>query len=219
MGTFDGQGHTIFKLKVAYDSYGRGFFGNIVGSTAVVKNINFNQAVVGDRGRGNIYGVVSGYAYGTVTFENINVSNSTVHGFGKIGGILGMAADPGGVTTFKNCNVSYTTIKGTYNMGGIMGLAQNEIVMDNCNVADMTWDIDLDSDDCMIVTAADGLTVTKDGVTHPLEGIWWKYSNWRYVVVGLYYCDYYYTDLPIDGGEEGLMMADGLPHGNVNYQF
>lgn len=219
MGTFDGQGHTIFKLKVAYDSYGRGFFGNIVGSTAVVKNINFNQAVVGDRGRGNIYGVVSGYAYGTVTFENINVSNSTVHGFGKIGGILGMAADPGGVTTFKNCNVSYTTIKGTYNMGGIMGLGQNAIVMENCNVTNINWDIDLTADEVMIATAADGLTVTKDGVTHTLEGVWWKYGTSRYAVVGLYYCDYYYSGCPIEGGEEGIKLADGLCHGFVDYQF
>lgn len=218
-GIFDGQGHTIFKLNVGYDRYGRGFFANIVGSKAVVKNINYNQANINGNGAGNIYGIVSGYAYGTVTFENIKVTNSTIYAFGKVGGILGMAADPGGVTTIKNCSVSNTTIHGTYNIGGLIGMVQNETVMENCSVENINWIIDLTADDCMIVTAADGLTVTKDGVTHALEGIWWKYGNWRYVVIGLYYNDYYYSTYAIDGGEEGIKLVDGLPHGNVDYQF
>ena len=218
-GIFDGPGHTIFKLNVGYDRYGRGFFANIVGSKAVVKNINYNQANINGNGAGNIYGIVSGYAYGTVTFENIKVTNSTIYACGKVGGILGMAADPGGVTTIKNCSVSNTTIHGTYNIGGLIGMVQNETVMENCSVENINWIIDLTADDCMIVTAADGLTVTKDGVTHALEGIWWKYGNWRYVVIGLYYNDYYYSTYAIDGGEEGIKLVDGLPHGNVDYQF
>lgn len=218
-GIFDGQGHTIFKLNVGYDRYGRGFFANIVGSKAVVKNINYNQANINGNGAGNMYGIVSGYAYGTVTFENIKVTNSNIYAYGKVGGILGMAADPGGVTTIKNCSVSNTTIHGTYNIGGLIGMVQNETVMENCSVENINWIIDLTADDCMIVTAADGLTVTKDGVTHALEGIWWKYGNWRYVVIGLYYNDYYYSTYAIDGGEEGIKLVDGLPHGNVDYQF
>lgn len=219
VGTFDGQGHGIYNLKVTYAKYGRGFFANLV-SGAVVKNVTFDRATIGDRASGNIYGVVSGYAYGNVTFENVNVSNSTVHGYGKVGGILGMAADPGGTTTFKNCTVDRTRIQGTYNVGGIMGLAQNTTVLENCYVTNPMFVLDDSAADYVKVTAADGYTVS--GQT--MEGIWWKYldgsDTYLYSALSLYYCDLYYEDQPINSpNNEGYLMADGLCHGFVDYQF
>lgn len=43
---------------------------------------------------GNVGGIVLGYTYGTTLFENVSVTNSSIWGYGKIGILLGMGADP-----------------------------------------------------------------------------------------------------------------------------
>ena len=133
-GTFDGQGHTIsnFKLTTSSGNYGAGFFGNLLGG-CVVKNVNFDS--VSYTTRSNVVGVVAGYLYGSGTFENIQVTNANVKSFGKVGGILGMAADPGAHTiTMTNCSVE-GVIGGGYNVGGLIGLVlQGQTVnLTNCN--------------------------------------------------------------------------------------
>ena len=120
-GTFDGNGHTIsdFVLSASSGKYGAGFFGNLLGG-AVIKNVNFDS--VSYAVRSNIVGVVAGYLYGSGTFGNINVTNADIQSFGKVGGILGMAADPGAHTvTLTNCSVE-GCIGGAYNVGGLIGL-------------------------------------------------------------------------------------------------
>lgn len=127
-GTFDGAGHTISGMDVndGYRGYGYGFFKLLISAT--VKNVTFDKASV-KCPYANIVGIVSGYSYGSSTFENVHVTASTVHAFGKVGGMVGMAEDGGATTTFRNCDVSNTTIQGTYNMAGFLGL-----VMGKCSI-------------------------------------------------------------------------------------
>ena len=42
---------------------------------------------------GNVGSIVLAYAYGTTTFDNVRVVNSSLNGYGKIGMLLGMGAD------------------------------------------------------------------------------------------------------------------------------
>lgn len=146
-GTFDGQGHSIKNLTSSLDSsirtqYGNGLFGDVTGG-ATIKNLIVDNAYVYDevKDKGNVYGIVCGYAYGNVTFDNITVMNSRVEGFGKVGAILAMAADPGTtVTTVKNCKVINTTIKAAYNCAYFVGCAQNIVSMSNNTYEDCNWE-------------------------------------------------------------------------------
>ena len=135
-GTFDGQGHTIENIHALSTDYGNGIFYSIIGS---VINLNVRYARFGERTEGNITGVVAGYAYGNVNFTNVHVKDSVVNGFGKLGGILGMAADPSGVTSFVNCSVENVVLHGAYNSGGIMGLCQNTASLTQTCVKDIHW--------------------------------------------------------------------------------
>lgn len=129
-GTFDGNGHSIVGMNVegAYQQYGYGFFKLVISAT--IKNVTFKNANVTGI-YSNVVGIVSGYSYGSSTFENVHVVDSTVYAFGKVGGMVGMAADGGATTTFKNCSVSDTTIHGGYNVAGFLGL----VIMGKCNIS------------------------------------------------------------------------------------
>ena len=179
-GTFDGQGHKIKNLKLAASTadgkYGAGFFGNILGGT-VIKNVTFVNPSCDLRT--NIVGVAAGYLYGSATFENVNVVNANVMGFGKVGGILGMAADPGSHTvTMTNCAVS-GTIGGCYNVGGLMGLALQGVKVELTNC---TTDIKLVLKD---------VSYNKTYATLEDGSIMWIYSDANhYAAAAELYCYY-----------------------------
>ena len=177
-GTFDGQGHTIanFTLKTSSGNYGAGFFGNLVGNPTV-KNVNFDS--VSYTTRANCVGVVAGYLYSSATFENINVTNANVQSFGKVGGIVGLVADPGAHTvTLTNCSVE-GTIGGGYNVGGLMGLVLQGVTV---NVTDCSTDVEFIMND----SGYDMEYVKND------NGEWmWNYNNqWNYAAVAEQYCYY-----------------------------
>ena len=179
-GTFNGQGHAINNFRIAVRNYGSGLFFRVDGG-ATIKNLNVDQAFVTGYLGGNVVGIVAGYAYQTVTFENIKVTNSLVSGYGKVGGILGMAADPtGGNTTFKNCTVKDVQFHGFYNIGGLAGLIQgvynNDIETSN-TVDCQTWR--LYGTNYKFIDETDNVTVTsKDGnSTKPLVGLYWLYQG------------------------------------------
>ena len=205
---FDGQGHTINKMSAINTvEYGNGFFSNIVGGT--VKNVSFKDALVSKsiivNYSGNCYGIVTGYTYGTVLFENVHVINSMIYGYGKVGGIVGMAADKGGITTFTNCSVENTSIGGVYNNGGLIGLAQNEVSMNSTSVIDVTWD----RPNTETYTGIDE-TIKDNDTDIAVKGMYWKYDSWYYAAWGDYYTDYYYADKNLnilDG-----YLADGMCH-------
>ena len=179
-GTFDGQGHAINNFRVAYRNYGSGLFFRVDGG-ATIKNLNVDEAWVTGKVGGNVVGIVAGYAYQTVTFENITVTNSLVSGYGKVGGILGMAADPtGGNTTIKNCTVKNVQFHGVYNIGGLAGLIQgvyNEDIQTANTVDCQVWRL-YGGDQYMQTTGMNITVTSKDGsATKTLEGLYWKYPD------------------------------------------
>ncbi len=180
-GTFDGQNHTIKNLNSVLDStsgtqYGNGLFGDITGG-ATLKDFTVDNAMVYDKvdGKGNVYGIVCGYAYGTVTFENITVKNSQISAFGKVAAILGMAADSSGTTTIKNCNVQDTEITGAYNCAIFAGLTQNTVSMSGNTKSSVTFKYSSryseDHYTNLDTTAANGDKV---------NGKYWMYANDAY---------------------------------------
>lgn len=180
-GTFDGQGHAINNFRVADRNYGSGLFFRVDGG-ATIKNLNVDEAWVTGRLGGNVVGIVAGYAYQTVTFENITVTNSLVSGYGKVGGILGMAADPtGGNTTIKNCTVKNVQFHGVYNIGGLAGLIQgvyNEDIQTANTVDCQVWRLYGGGDQYMQTTGMNITVTSKDGsATKTLEGLYWKYNG------------------------------------------
>lgn len=227
-GTFNGNNHVISNLSAINDlSYGNGFFGNIVGSIASVKNLTFENAYVSRYApssssvSGNVYGIVSAYAYGTVTFENVHVKNSAIRGYGKIGPILGMAAQPGNTTTtLKNCTVENTTVTAVYNAGGLIGLAQNLVVLDGCSTTNVTPNL-LDTQNQVDLNT----TATDDAKSKTLDvvGKYWVYSDTSYVYYyatwGDFYTDYYYAARDdfyvLAGYPQNHLLAHGLCHNAV----
>ncbi len=130
--TFNGNGHTIYGLKVnkpssAYDYAGRaGLFDVIQGGT--IQNLIIDGAVV----NGTYHtGAFAGAAYGTV-FKDCTVINSEINsnfddrpdGGNKCGGLVGFFAEGGGSAI--NCKVIDTTIKGNREVGGLIGYADND---------------------------------------------------------------------------------------------
>ncbi|MDR4017961.1 MAG: right-handed parallel beta-helix repeat-containing protein, partial [Oscillospiraceae bacterium] len=136
----NGNGHTIRNMKVRgctnSSVYGVGFIGDINGAVTV-KDIAFDGADVffvnyaKPQFAGNVGGIVLGYTYGTTLFENVSVTNSSIWGYGKIGILLGMGADPGVKVTFKDCVSKNNTIHAAYDMGGLAGMIQRGNGVDN----------------------------------------------------------------------------------------
>lgn len=82
--------------------------------------------------KGNIFGILSGYAYGTTTIENVTITESKVSAFGKVGAFVGYL--PEGTLVFKNCKAIKTIVEGVYNCAGLCGTMAGSIVIENCNV-------------------------------------------------------------------------------------
>ena len=125
--TIDGQGHTIRNMRISKASsgnYGAGFIWNATG-TLTIKNVTFDKASVCKvYNSHNVVGIVVGYTYGTTVFDHVKVTNSGVYGFGKVGVLLGMGADPGVKVTFSNCESTRNTIYARYDAGGLAGNIQ-----------------------------------------------------------------------------------------------
>ena len=129
-GTFDGQGHTISGIYIAFmgdavESYNyQGLFGYIDG---VVRNLNVTESYIYFELFSYIGGI-AGYSIGTVE----NCTNSgTVKGNGadRVGGIGGDASE------IKNCSNS-GAVTGDGYVGGIAGMAVNSThsdgFLENC---------------------------------------------------------------------------------------
>lgn len=128
---FDGQGYTISNLHTEEDAstsypYGVAMFGVVTG-TFTIQNVTFDDAhmhFIENQYYGNVAAVVVGYAYGNLTFNKVSVTNSHVWGFGKVGALLGMGADPGVHITFNGCLSKGNHLHGAYNVGGFAGNIQ-----------------------------------------------------------------------------------------------
>ena len=214
----NGNGHTIRNMKVRGCTnsrvYGAGFIGDINGAVTV-KDIAFDGAdvyFVNDakpQFAGNVGGVVLGYTYGTTLFENVSVTNSSIWGYGKIGILLGMGADPGVKVTFKDCVSKNNTIHAAYDMGGLAGMIQrgngvDNASVENCTVENITVDY---YEECVDVQ---GKATLKENDKNGADVI--KEVSGKYWVNGGYYwggyADYYvsYGDSSYDAPVEGYRM-------------
>ena len=214
----NGNGHTIRNMKVRgctnSSLYGAGFIGDINGAVTV-KDIAFDGADVffvnyaKPQFAGNVGGVVLGYTYGTTLFENVSVTNSSIWGFGKIGILLGMGADPGVKVTFKDCVSKNNTIHAAYDMGGLAGMIQRGNGVDNAHVENCTVEnITVDYyEECVDVQ---GKATLKENDKNGADVI--KEVSGKYWVNGGYYwggyADYYvsYGDSSYDAPVEGCSM-------------
>ena len=214
----NGNGHTIRNMKVRgctnSSVYGAGFIGDINGAVTV-KDIAFDGADVffvnyaKPQFAGNVGGIVLGYTYGTTLFENVSVTNSSIWGFGKIGILLGMGADPGVKVTFKDCVSKNNTIHAAYDMGGLAGMIQrgngvDNASVENCTVENITVDY---YEECVDVQ---GKATLKENDKNGADVI--KEVSGKYWVNGGYYwggyADYYvsYGDSSYDAPVEGYRM-------------
>ena len=122
--------------------YACGFIGLTRGSITV-KDLKFDSANVSINGQyyGNQVGVVIGRAYcNNVEMNNVHVTNSTVKGYGKVGGLVGHLAEPDGSHFFRNCSVENTRIIGAYNCGGLIGLNEHcTVKVTTCTTENVKW--------------------------------------------------------------------------------
>ena len=217
----NGNGHTIRNMVVRgctnrsdNSVYGTGFIGDINGAVTV-KDIAFDGADVyfvnnaKPQFAGNVGGIVLGYTYGTTLFENVSVTNSSIWGYGKIGILLGMGADPGVKVTFKDCVSKNNTIHAAYDMGGLAGMIQrgngvDNASVENCTVENITVDY---YEECVDVQ---GKATLKENDKNGADVI--KEVSGKYWVNGGYYwggyADYYvsYGDSSYDAPVEGYSM-------------
>ena len=222
----NGNGHTIRNMKVRgctnSSVYGAGFIGDINGAVTA-KDIAFDGADVffvnyaKPQFAGNVGGVVLGYTYGTTLFENVSVTNSSIWGFGKIGILLGMGADPGVKVTFKDCVSKNNTIHAAYDMGGLAGMIQrgngvDNASVENCTVENITVDY---YEECVDVQ---GKATLKENDKNGADVI--KEVSGKYWVNGGYYwggyADYYVSygdssyDAPVEGYRAFMIISPVL---------
>ena len=214
----NGNGHTIRNMLVRgctnSSGYGTGFIGDTNGAITI-QDVAFDGADVffldytREQHYGNVGGIVLGYTYGTTLFENVSVTNSSIWGFGKIGILLGMGADPGVKVTFKDCVSKNNTIHAAYDMGGLAGMIQRGNGVDNASVENCTVEhITVDYyEECVDVQ---GKATLKENDKNGADVI--KEVSGKYWVNGGYYwggyADYYvsYGDSSYDAPVEGYSM-------------
>ena len=211
----NGNGHTIRNMKVRgctnSSVYGAGFIGDINGAVTV-KDIAFDGADVffvnyaKPQFAGNVGGVVLGYTYGTTLFENVSVTNSSIWGFGKIGILLGMGADPGVKVTFKDCVSKNNTIHAAYDMGGLAGMIQrgngvDNASVENCTVENITVDyyeecVDVQGKATLKENDKNGADVIKE-----VSGKYWVNGGYYWGGYADYYVSYGHSsyDAPVEG--------------------
>ena len=139
--TIQGQNGVIRNLLIRGNCspdgypYACGFIG-LTKNPITVKNLTFDSANVSINGQyyGNQVGVVIGRAYcDDVIMDGVHVTNSTVKGYGKVGGLVGHLAEPDKSHSFTNCSVENTKIIGAYNCGGLIGLNEHcSVTVTNC---------------------------------------------------------------------------------------
>ena len=207
--TINGNGHTIRNLLVRSctnsnnGGYGFGFISNATGKLTI-KNLTFDGAsVLRAKGyenfySGNVGGIVVAYTYGTTLFENVTVTNSFIGGYGKIGCLLGMGADPGVKVTFKDCVSQNNTIHAAYDIGGLAGNIQRGNGVDNATVENCTVEnisVVYDSNDTYETVTGTSTFKSNDqpsgtDVTKEISGKYLVRDGYYWCAYGDYYVSY-----------------------------
>lgn len=225
--TINGNGHTIRNMMVRNctnaSGYGAGFIGDTAGAITI-KNLNFDGADVffvdyaKKRYYGNVGGIVMGYTYGTTVFENVSVTNSEIWGYGKIGIMLGMGADPGVSVTFKDCVSKNNTINAAYDMGGLAGMIQRKNGVDNgkvenCTVENITVNYYPDGsyvDVKGLATFKSNDQASGEDVKKEVAGKYFDEAGYYWCAYGDYYVSYGSSsyDAPVEGYEKCLANSE-----------
>ena len=228
--TINGNGHTIRNLLVRSctnpnnGGYGFGFISNANGALTI-KDLTFDGAsVLRAKGYENLYvgnvgGIVVAYTYGTTLFENVKVTNSFIGGYGKIGCLLGMGADPGVKVAFKNCVSRNNTIHAAYDIGGLAGNIQRGNGVDNATVENCTVEnIDVVYDDSGKYVDLNNVSATfksndqSNGtvVTKVISGKYLDRDGYYWCCYGDYYVSYGNSsyDAPVEGYTKCLANSE-----------
>ena len=117
-GVLNGNGFTISNFSDT---------GSLIDSTgdgAVIKNLRIEGFNINNSS--GYAALLVGEAQGSITFENIVVSNSTINSASaNVGALVGFASG-GGALSFDNIKIdSDVTVKGTNNVGALVGYTQN----------------------------------------------------------------------------------------------
>ena len=131
-GTFDGNGKTIYGLKVTEHNgaHPKGLIGIVSGNPTVI-NLTIDGATVAMKNdhTGDFYAAgLIGTFYGNLTVDGVTVKNSTFVGNNKVAGLL---AHDGVCSKLNinnchilNCNISSANLTDGGNVGGLLGLFQ-----------------------------------------------------------------------------------------------
>lgn len=128
-GTFDGNGHTIYNLKISRNEDNVGFVSN---STGTIKNLTIDGVYI-DASNSNNVGAFSGYG-GTIIGCTLNLNaDSMISGNDYVGGIAGQVYE----AEINRCTIlsssQSSVIIGDEYVGGICGYTHGDI--SNCHVA------------------------------------------------------------------------------------
>ena len=149
-GTFDGNGKTVYGLKVTEHNgaHPKGLIG-IVSGNPTVRNLTIDGATVAMKNdhTGDFYAAgLIGTFYGNLTVDGVTVKNSTFVGNNKVAGLL---AHDGVCSNLNinnchilNCNISSANLTDGGNVGGLLGLfqgaANGEFKITNSSVKEST---------------------------------------------------------------------------------
>ena len=143
-GSFDGKGYTISNFVVTPNAtygeganYASGLFGFIDAGSAVVKNLNVDNATVNGH---HWTAVIAGYLTGTI--QNCHVTNSSVtcthannDACGDKAGVIVGYINSGSV---KDCSATDCTVVAGRDAGQIVGCNSKNGVVSNCTATNVT---------------------------------------------------------------------------------
>ena len=141
-GHIDGKNHQIKGLRISQNNNYVGFIGAMY-DDASIKNLTLEDVVV--KG-GKETGAVAGRSHNGTLIENVHVTNSTIIGEERVGGVVGMNYRR--INDKYNEKLSYivdcttdesTIVKGTSSqIGGICGRNDGAVILHCTNNADVT---------------------------------------------------------------------------------
>ncbi|MBQ6021359.1 MAG: InlB B-repeat-containing protein, partial [Clostridia bacterium] len=131
-GTFDGQGHTIYKFRMHNSDHRIGLFRSA--KNATFKNVNFENVFIDDNNNNgkNGFAVVVGLGDGNITFENVHVKSGEVYGYNYVGGLIGEYG-ANNILTFTNCSNSALIYADNDRAAGLVGHSKGRVYATNCS--------------------------------------------------------------------------------------
>lgn len=163
-GTFDGDNKTIKNLTVNHKYPGAGLFGNV--QNAVIKNFSVTGATI--NGSSKWTAVVVGFSNGSLTVENVHVSNAKINmgsdtdGAVKLAGLVSYMNGAGKDIVLKGCFVTDLAINGAhYNAAGLAGyiLGAKSFLIESCQTKNIS-----------IIRSADAANVGKPNYSSAFLG-------------------------------------------------